>query len=86
MTVRDALNSAMDEEMAADDKVLLLGEEVGQYHGAYKVTQLWKSENILISKALPIPFNLSVCLSVSLSPIMIWRSAVDYWRSMVPSV
>ena len=40
MTVRDALNSAMDEEMAADDKVLLLGEEVGQYHGAYKVTQL----------------------------------------------
>jgi pyruvate dehydrogenase E1 component beta subunit len=37
MTVRDALNLAMEEEMAADDKVFLLGEEVGQYHGAYKV-------------------------------------------------
>lgn len=39
MTVRDALNSAMDEEMAADEKVLVMGEEVGQYHGAYKVTR-----------------------------------------------
>ncbi len=28
MTVRDALNSAMDEEMARDDKVFILGEEV----------------------------------------------------------
>ena len=37
MTVRDALTLAMEEEMRADDKVLLLGEEVGQYHGAYKV-------------------------------------------------
>lgn len=39
MTVRDALNSAMDEEMARDDKVFILGEEVGQYQGAYKVTR-----------------------------------------------
>lgn len=37
MTVRDALTLAMEEEMAADEKVFLLGEEVGQYHGAYKV-------------------------------------------------
>ena len=29
MTVRDALNSALDEEMAADPKVYLMGEEVG---------------------------------------------------------
>ncbi|KAG0006928.1 pyruvate dehydrogenase E1, beta subunit [Modicella reniformis] len=35
MTVRDALNSAL-EEMVADDKVYLMGEEVGQYNGAYK--------------------------------------------------
>ena len=28
MTVRDALNSALDEEMARDDKVFILGEEV----------------------------------------------------------
>lgn len=40
MTVRDALNSAMDDEMARDERVLLLGEEVAQYDGAYKVTDL----------------------------------------------
>lgn len=37
MYVRDALNSAMDEEMIRDDKVFLMGEEVAQYDGAYKV-------------------------------------------------
>ena len=37
MTIRDALNSALDEEIARDDKVFLLGEEVAQYDGAYKV-------------------------------------------------
>jgi len=43
MTVRDALNSAMDEEIERDDKVFVLGEEVAQYDGAYKVTRgLWK--------------------------------------------
>lgn len=39
MTVRDALNSALDEEMSADPKVLLMGEEVGQYQGAYKISK-----------------------------------------------
>lgn len=37
MTVREALNSALDEELARDEKVFLMGEEVGQYNGAYKV-------------------------------------------------
>ncbi|GMP57505.1 hypothetical protein CsSME_00021573 [Camellia sinensis var. sinensis] len=36
MTVRDALNSALDEEMSADPRVFLMGEEVGEYQGAYK--------------------------------------------------
>ncbi|XP_011086850.1 pyruvate dehydrogenase E1 component subunit beta-1, mitochondrial-like [Sesamum indicum] len=39
MTVREALNSALDEEMSADHRVFLMGEEVGEYQGAYKVTQ-----------------------------------------------
>ncbi|XP_058795008.1 pyruvate dehydrogenase E1 component subunit beta, mitochondrial [Phymastichus coffea] len=39
MTVRDALNSAMDEEMERDERVLILGEEVAQYDGAYKVSR-----------------------------------------------
>lgn len=43
MTVRDALNSALDEEMERDERVFILGEEVAQYDGAYKVTRgLWK--------------------------------------------
>lgn len=37
MTVRDALNSAMDEEIARDERVFIIGEEVAQYDGAYKV-------------------------------------------------
>jgi pyruvate dehydrogenase E1 component beta subunit len=36
---RDALDQAMREEMARDDRVFLMGEEVGQYDGAYKVSQ-----------------------------------------------
>lgn len=39
MTVREALRAAMDEEMARDGSVILLGEEVGAYNGAYKVSQ-----------------------------------------------
>ncbi|GJM98321.1 hypothetical protein PR202_ga15317 [Eleusine coracana subsp. coracana] len=39
MTVRDALNSALDEEMSADPSVFLMGEEVGEYQGAYKITK-----------------------------------------------
>lgn len=39
MTVRDALNSAMAEEMDRDDDVFIIGEEVAQYNGAYKVTK-----------------------------------------------
>jgi len=39
MTVREALRDAMAEEMRTDDRVFIMGEEVGQYQGAYKVTQ-----------------------------------------------
>jgi pyruvate dehydrogenase E1 component beta subunit len=38
-TVRDALRDAMAEEMRRDDKVFLMGEEVAQYQGAYKVSR-----------------------------------------------
>ena len=37
MTVREAINTGMDEEMERDDTVWLMGEEVAQYQGAYKV-------------------------------------------------
>ena len=39
LTMREALNQAMAEEMARDPNVFILGEEVGAYQGAYKVTQ-----------------------------------------------
>merc|ERR1719462_527411 len=43
LTVRDALNSAIDEELERDDRVFVMGEEVAQYDGAYKVSRgLWR--------------------------------------------
>eukprot|EP01036_Dinobryon_divergens_P041040 gene41040-54364_t len=39
ITVRDAINQAIDEEMARDERVFVLGEEVAQYQGAYKITK-----------------------------------------------
>ena len=38
-TIREALRDAMAEEMRKDDRVFVMGEEVAQYQGAYKVTQ-----------------------------------------------
>jgi len=39
MTVREALNEAMAEEMERDENVFLMGEEVAEYQGAYKISQ-----------------------------------------------
>ena len=39
ITYRDALNQALREEMARDKDVFLMGEEVGVYQGAYKVSR-----------------------------------------------
>lgn len=39
ITVREALNAAMREEMHNDEKVFIMGEEVAEYQGAYKITQ-----------------------------------------------
>ena len=39
MTVREALREAMAEEMRANPNVFLMGEEVGEYQGAYKISQ-----------------------------------------------
>jgi pyruvate dehydrogenase E1 component beta subunit len=39
ITCREALNQAMAEELERDPNVVLMGEEIGQFHGAYKVTE-----------------------------------------------
>ena len=42
ITYRKALNDALAEELARDENVFIIGEEVAQYNGAYKVTEgLW---------------------------------------------
>ena len=42
MTVRESINSAMSEEIERDERVFLIGEEVAQYNGAYKVSKgMW---------------------------------------------
>lgn len=43
LTIRDALNQALREEILRDESVFIMGEEVAEYDGAYKVTRgLWK--------------------------------------------
>jgi len=43
LTYREALREGLDEELQRDDNVVIMGEEVAQYNGAYKVTEgLWK--------------------------------------------
>lgn len=44
MTVRDALNTAMEEEMLRDETVFVMGEEVARYNGAYKV---WRHAHVI---------------------------------------
>src|SRR5256714_5928811 len=39
ITIREALNQALREEMQRDENVFLMGEEVGEYQGAYKVSK-----------------------------------------------
>jgi pyruvate dehydrogenase E1 component beta subunit len=43
ITYREALKTALSEEIERDENVVILGEEVAQYNGAYKITEgLWK--------------------------------------------
>ena len=39
ITLREAIGEAMSEEMRRDDSVFLMGEEVAEYNGAYKVSK-----------------------------------------------
>lgn len=48
MTVRDALNTAMEEEMIRDETVFIMGEEVARYNGAYKVRLRFRLNLLLL--------------------------------------
>ena len=49
--IREALRQAIDEEMTRDPDVFVMGEEVGEYNGAYKITKgmlaKWGPERII---------------------------------------
>ena len=49
LTYREALREAMAEEMERDERVFLMGEEVGHYNGAYKVSRACST--VLVSAA-----------------------------------
>jgi hypothetical protein len=52
MTVREALNTAMEEEMLRDESVFVMGEEVARYNGAYKVSSEYSHAYICIQPIL----------------------------------
>ncbi len=78
--MREAIRQAMDEEMARDEKVFLLGEEVGQYNGAYKVSKglldKYGEKRVLDTPIAELGFTgLAVgAATVGLRPIVEWMT------------
>jgi pyruvate dehydrogenase E1 component beta subunit len=89
---RDALNQAFDEELARDPNVVLLGEEVAEYDGAYKVTKgLWKkwgSKRVVdtpISEAAFIGMGVGASM-LGIRPVMelmFWSFATVAWDQII---
>ena len=89
---RDALNQAFDEEMARDENVVLMGEEVAEYDGAYKVTKgLWKkwgSKRVMdtpISEAAFIGMGVGASM-LGIRPVMelmFWSFATVAWDQII---
>ena len=80
ISYREALNRAMDEEMGRDDKVVILGEEVAEYDGAYKVTRgllaKYGAERVLDTPITELGFTgLGVgAAMVGLKPVVEWMT------------
>ena len=72
MSCRDALNSAMDEELERDEKVFVMGEEVAEYDGAYKVGNRCHTESVVSLKA--ISFRLPEVYGVSTTPKIVFKT------------
>ncbi len=89
---RDALNQAFDEEMTRDENVVLMGEEVAEYDGAYKVTKgLWKkwgSKRVMdtpISEAAFIGMGVGASM-LGIRPVMelmFWSFATVAWDQII---
>jgi len=94
ITYREALNRALREEMGRDDRVFIMGEEVGEYDGAYKVTKgLLKEFGEMRVRDTPIAENGFAGLGVGaalagLRPIiefMTWNFALLAYDAIVNS-
>jgi pyruvate dehydrogenase E1 component beta subunit len=92
ITYRQAINQALDEELARDENVVLMGEEVAQYNGAYKVTEgLWKKwgdkrvVDTPISEAGFIGMGIGASM-LGVRPVMelmFWSFAYVAWDQMI---
>lgn len=78
MTVRDALNAAMEEEMLRDETVFIMGEEVARYNGAYKVTR----EHILLETQIFILSRSPKVYSTSSAKSASWTRQLRRWASL----
>ena len=80
LSYRDALNRAMDEEMERDESVVLMGEEVAEYDGAYKVSrgllQKYGAERVLDTPITELGFTgLGVGAAIAgMRPIVEWMT------------
>ncbi|KFO95377.1 hypothetical protein N300_04476, partial [Calypte anna] len=75
VTVRDALNQALDEEMERDERVFLLGEEVAQYDGAYKISRgLWKKYGD--KRVMDTPISEMGFAGIAVGAAMVWLRPV----------
>ena len=89
---RDALNQAFAEEMERDENVVLIGEEVAEYDGAYKVTRgLWNrfgSKRVMdtpISEAAFIGMGVGASM-LGIRPVMelmFWSFATVAWDQII---
>ncbi len=89
---RTAIRQALDEELARDENVVIMGEEVAQYNGAYKVTQglweKWGDKRVVdtpISEAGFIGMGIGASM-LGVRPVMelmFWSFAYVAWDQMI---
>lgn len=81
--MRDALNSAMKEEMERDKDVIILGEEVAQYDGAYKVPWISWIRLLQVTKGLWKTFGDDRVIDTPITEVFILlKSNVVRWDSL----
>lgn len=76
--MREALRQALDEEMTRDDRVFIMGEEVAEYNGAYKVTKgmldKWGSRRVIDTPIAELGFA-GLCIGAAMTGL---RPVVEF--------